>query len=1396
MNWLNHLFYKLLGLLLMVIMVDKSLNAQLFDNFSDGDIDNNPSWLGDTGEWIVEDEVLRTNGPAVTGTITSISTESIAAMDVQWEFYANPKCATSSGNYMDVYVIHDAMDLEGSGNGYFIRLGGSNDEVCLYKKTGTTEIKIIDGQDDVIAGSSNNPMRIKLTRDAAGTFNLWSDIGVTGSYSLEGLVADTDFTNSAYLGLLVTYSQANATKYFFDDFMTGPIVADNIAPELLGITVLSANELQLNFSEAIASSSLNNMLNFNVAGLGNPSTASYVPGSSSSILLTFSNDFTVDVLQNITIINITDNAGNQAPAINTSFTYSIASANDLIITEVHSDPSPVVGLPDAEFVEIYNRTNQAIELSGWSIATTGTDKILPAHLLNPGAYVILCAESSVAAYSSYGDAIGVVGFPALTNSGVAITIKTPQQQVSDVIEYELSWWRDTQKDDGGWTLERINLENLCVGAGNWIASIDPSGGTPGQPNSVLGLYPDNEGPQLINTSVLSAEEITLSYNESLDADIASAIANYTLSPSIGIASLTIAGHQVTIHLSAPIVLGQLYTLTIANVTDCVGNVGNTINTLIALPQEADQYDVIVTEMMIDESPSVGLPSYEYIEIENVSEKTFDLKDWILGDADSGNPLPSYLFFPHSRLIITSTQAAEQFAEYGSTIGMNFSALNNTAGTIKLTDDNGVVIHQISYTNLWYNNTQKDDGGWSLEMMDINNVCGGAENWAVSEDERGGTPGMINSVNGLYPDNTAPELANVFVENDQKIQLYFSETIDVVTASDLGNYLITPSLAIEQVSVENNIVTLTLSDAISTNEIYLLSVNNIVDCIGNSNSMESSFGLPQPGQAYDVIITEIMADPDPVVGLPPFQYIELHNVSNKFFELDNWSVQFGDGIAKPLPIQLLFPHERIIITSEQAVSLYEPYGKTIGMEFADLSNTGDVLRLYNRLGNLIHSVSFYDSWYGDEVKRQGGWSLEMIDIENPCAEAENWLASSNQLGGTPGQLNSVNGDVPDESLPTPVRVIYNSVGEITLLFSEPIHGDEAINVANYTINNGIGSPILATINSADSKKISLILPVVLTPGTMYEISISNGITDCAGNASQATTLSFGVPEPVAIGDIVINEILPNPVTDNVDFVEFYNRSNKIIDLKQLRICNGDIASPNIVDDVQLIAEESFLLFPHDIVAIATRRDLVLQQYSSESPDQVINSLGLPSYVDQEGVVILTDNSGMIIDHLQYTQDWHYELIDGFDGVSLERIDPYANTQDQNNWHSGSSTVGFATPGYKNSSFMDIQNIGESFTMLEGYFTPNLDGNLDFAVIQYAMPEPGYMARVRVYDERGRQIKSISNNALLSTNGFFQWDGTTDDNQRAPIGIYVVGIEYFDLAGKTKKKKLTVSLVSKL
>jgi hypothetical protein len=50
---------------------------------------------------------------------------------------------------------------------------------------------------------------------------------------------------------------------------------------------------------------------------------------------------------------------------------------DLIITEIMADPDPSNGLPVTEFVEIYNRSQVPINLSGW-ILFDGSSRILPA----------------------------------------------------------------------------------------------------------------------------------------------------------------------------------------------------------------------------------------------------------------------------------------------------------------------------------------------------------------------------------------------------------------------------------------------------------------------------------------------------------------------------------------------------------------------------------------------------------------------------------------------------------------------------------------------------------------------------------------------------------------------------------------------------------------------------------------------------------------------------------------------------------------------------------------------------------------------------------------------------------------------------------------------------------
>ena len=54
----------------------------------------------------------------------------------------------------------------------------------------------------------------------------------------------------------------------------------------------------------------------------------------------------------------------------------------------------------------------------------------------------------------------------------------------------------------------------------------------------------------------------------------------------------------------------------------------------------------------------------------------------------------------------------------------------------------------------------------------------------------------------------------------------------------------------------------------------------------------------------------------------------------------------------------------------------------------------------------------------------------------------------------------------------------------------------------------------------------------------------------------------------------------------------------------------------------------------------------------------------------------------------------------------------------------------------------------------------------------------------------------NNELLATEGAFSWDGRTDDNQKASIGIYIIYVEVFDLNRNVKKYKKTAVLGGKM
>ena len=162
--------------------------------------------------------------------------------------------------------------------------------------------------------------------------------------------------------------------------------------------------------------------------------------------------------------------------------------NAVVITEIMADPTPVVGLPDAEYLEIFNRSPQPISLKGWRLGTA----LLPDSVLGPGGYAILCARSKVPLLTPFGRVLGLTTF-SLANAGATLVLRNAKGQLIHSVAYKDTWWASNRRE-GGYALEMIDATSPCVEADNWRASTAAAGGTPGQPNAVAASNPDRAAP--------------------------------------------------------------------------------------------------------------------------------------------------------------------------------------------------------------------------------------------------------------------------------------------------------------------------------------------------------------------------------------------------------------------------------------------------------------------------------------------------------------------------------------------------------------------------------------------------------------------------------------------------------------------------------------------------------------------------------------------------------------------------------------------------------------------------------------------------------------------------------------------------------------------------------------
>ncbi len=627
------------------------------------------------------------------------------------------------------------------------------------------------------------------------------------------------------------------------------------------------------------------------------------------------------------------------------------------------------------------------------------------------------------------------------------------------------------------------------------------------------------------------------------------------------------------------------------------------------------------------------------------------------------------------------------------------------------------------------------------------------------------------------DHLPPVLVHWEFVSTTELELALDEPLHPTSAADETHYSLSGADLISVDVIGTKEVRLSFRDQIEPGD-YILEVNGLRDLLDNVT--QQTYGLSYEPPAVvafrEVVINELMVDPDPVIGLPSHEYVELYNRSEQAFDLAQWTWEDSRNTVS-LPSYVLLPDERLLLVDEDYAQQFAEYGAVLGIsDLPTLNNAGDSLALRDTNGVLV------DALYYLEEASLDGQSMEAVNPEVNCAGIFNFLPSEAEFGGTPGEENSVFMALTDHFPPTILETTIDGL-TIEVQLNEPLDSFRlpSLQVALSPHIELVGVRLL------DADRLAIELAAGLLRQQEYLLTI-DGLTDCSNNRAGEISIPIiqgTVPVPEQLH---LSEILFNPLPGGVDFVELYN--SNVSDYFDLG--GWQLVTLNEQDEVDAVAvfENGTLLPPGGWLAF-TKDPEALNMHFPQAPAENLVALALPPLNDGSDRLVLTDDQGQWVERLDYDDGFHFELLDDVEGVSLERVNYSAPANDYANWRSAAQSVGFATPGQANSQSMDLSSHEGSLSVEPKVFLPgNFGTGRDFTTIGYALDRPGWVGTMEIFDTSGRPVNCLLSQSTLAQSGFVRWDGTNARGERVGIGYYLVLLRLFDLNGREMMMRETV------
>lgn len=519
-------------------------------------------------------------------------------------------------------------------------------------------------------------------------------------------------------------------------------------------------------------------------------------------------------------------------------------------------------------------------------------------------------------------------------------------------------------------------------------------------------FPDVFPPEILSSKLIGDSIFTVEFNENIEPIL---YENLSIFPET---NFTISQNEAWLSISFPdkLINGTTYQLSFSGIADLSENkmVDTSLSFQYLVVEEAKYRDVVINEIFCDPNPKRLLPEEEFIELYNTSNKFITLKNWFIVNSGTAKTIPEFVLRPKSFVLLCSTGAVDDLKAYGDVLGVSgWLGLTNAGDDLAIQNAQGQTIDEVSYTDNWYGDEEKEDGGWTLEQIDPTVSCSSAENWKASKGLLGGTPCSSNSILVIRADKLSPSISHIVDVTSDSISILFSERINpfqlaTVFSQDFTNATI--SFNNNQVSIKN----LNLNSKIP----YAFTIS-LFDCANNDTTINlEGIYLPEEPTTNDIVINEILFNPH--TGGTDF--VELLNVSDKYISLQ--SLQIGStkeidtvysGIISEY-YNLLKPYSYIYLSEDK--NLIEAF-YTSGNNNLEIDNLPSMNDDDGHIAVLTQDSTFVDQvFYSDKdhlnvINNVKGISLEKINPEIVGKSTEyNWHSAASSVGyATPGLENS-------------------------------------------------------------------------------------------------------------------------------------------------------------------------------------------------------------------------------------------------------------------------------------------------------------------------------------------------------------------------------------------------------